>query len=116
MPDGTFDGLISSNESVNSSKLFDSGLRYSLQDNQGMGLYVPMVNPDFWQKAGPKLQETMRKLWADNIATYRANTAKQQQSGRGGLYVDHRLLAHGHCSATAAVTASRKPTPVPAVR
>jgi C4-dicarboxylate-binding protein DctP len=85
MSQGTFDGLISSNESVNSSKLFDSGLRYSLQDNQGMGLYVPMVNPDFWQKAGPKLQETMRKLWADNIATYRANTAKQQQSGRVAL-------------------------------
>ena len=23
-----------------------------------MGLYVPMANPDFWQKIGPKLQET----------------------------------------------------------
>ena len=68
MSQGTFDGLISSNESVNSSKLFDSGLRYSLQDNQGMGLYVPMVNPEFWQKIGPKLQETMVKLWADNTA------------------------------------------------
>ncbi len=85
MSQGTFDGLISSNESVNSSKLFDSGLRYSLQDNQGMGLYVPMLNPAFWQKAGPKLQQTMTKLWQDNIATYRANTAKQQQSGRAAL-------------------------------
>jgi TRAP-type transport system periplasmic protein len=85
MSQGTFDGLISSNESVNSAKLFDSGLRYSLQDNQGMGLYVPMVNPDFWQKIGPKMQETMVKLWADNIATYRANTAKQQASGRAAL-------------------------------
>jgi TRAP-type C4-dicarboxylate transport system substrate-binding protein len=82
---GTFDGLISSNESANSAKLFDSGLRYSLQDNQGMGLYVPMVNPAFWQKVGPKLQETMVRLWADNIGTYRANTAKQQESGRAAL-------------------------------
>ena len=82
MSQGTFDGLISSNESVNSSKLFDSGLRYSLQDSQGMGLYVPMVNPAFWQKLGPKLQETMIKLWQENIAEYRANTAKLQESAR----------------------------------
>jgi C4-dicarboxylate-binding protein DctP len=85
MSQGTFDGLISSNESANSAKLFDSGLRYSLQDNQGMGLYVPMVNPAFWQKVGPKLQETMVRLWADNIGSYRANTAKQQESGRAAL-------------------------------
>jgi C4-dicarboxylate-binding protein DctP len=85
MSQGTFDGLISSNESVNSAKLFDSGLRYSLQDKQGMGLYVPMVNPAFWQKLGPKLQETATKLWADNIATYRANTAKSQENGRAAL-------------------------------
>ena len=37
MSQGTFDGLISSNESVNSAKLFDSGLRYSLQDNRAWG-------------------------------------------------------------------------------
>ena len=85
MSQGTFDGLISSNESVNSAKLFDSGMRHSLQDNQGMGLYVPMANPDFWQKLGPKLQETVRQLWAENIPTYRANTAKSQAAARGVL-------------------------------
>jgi TRAP-type transport system periplasmic protein len=85
MSQGTFDGLISSNESANSAKLFDSGLRYSLQDNQGMGLYVPMINPDFWQKIGPKLQETMTKLWADNIGAWRINTVKTQQTGRAAL-------------------------------
>jgi TRAP-type transport system periplasmic protein len=85
MSQGTFDGLISSNESVNSSKLFDSGLRYSLQDKQGMGLYVPMVNPDFWKKLEPKLQESVTRLWADNIAGYRANTAKAQENGRAAL-------------------------------
>jgi TRAP-type C4-dicarboxylate transport system substrate-binding protein len=85
MSQGTFDGLISSNESVNSAKLFDSGMRHSLQDNQGMGLYVPMANPDFWLKLGPKLQETVRQLWAENIPTYRANTAKSQAAARGVL-------------------------------
>jgi TRAP-type C4-dicarboxylate transport system substrate-binding protein len=85
MSQGTFDGLISSNESVNSAKLFDSGMRHSLQDNQGMGLYVPMANPDFWQKLGPKLQETVKQLWAENIPIYRANTAKSQAAARGVL-------------------------------
>ena len=59
MSQGTFDGLISTNESSNSSKLYDSGMRHSLQDHQGMGLYVPLVNQDVWAKLGPKLQETV---------------------------------------------------------
>ena len=85
MSQGTFDGLISTNESVNSAKLVDSGLHHSLQDRQGMGLYVPMVNKDFWAKLDPKLQETILKLWSDNLPTYRENTAKSQQNGRAAL-------------------------------
>jgi TRAP-type C4-dicarboxylate transport system substrate-binding protein len=85
MSQGTFDGLISTNESVNSSKLYDSGLRHSLQDHQGMGLYVPMMNRDFWNKLGPQLQEAVLKLWADNLPAYRDNTAKAQQHGREEL-------------------------------
>jgi len=85
MSQGTFDGLISTNESVNSSKLFDSGLRHSLQDRQGMGLYVPLVNQDLWTKLGPKLQETVMKLWADNLPTWRENTAKALEGGRAAL-------------------------------
>ncbi len=85
MSQGTFDGLISSNESVNSAKLFDSGMRHSLQDHQGMGLYVPMVSQGFWAKLSPKLQQAVMKLWADDIATYRANTAKSQENGREAL-------------------------------
>jgi C4-dicarboxylate-binding protein DctP len=85
MSQGTFDGLITTNTSAFSSKLYDSGLRHSLQDEQGMGLYVPLVNQAFWQKIGPKLQETMQKLWAENVPTYRANAAKAQADGRATL-------------------------------
>lgn len=82
---GTFDGLISTNESTNSSKLYDSGMRHSLQDGMGMGLYVPLVNQAFWTKLGPKLQETVLKLWADNLPTWRENTAKSQLRARDEL-------------------------------
>jgi C4-dicarboxylate-binding protein DctP len=85
MSQGTFDGLISSNESVNSSKLYDSGMRYSLQDRQGVGLYVPLVNQELWQKLGPKLQATVLKLWADNLPAYRENSAQSQQRARENL-------------------------------
>ncbi len=85
MSQGTFDGLISSNESVNSAKLFDSGMRYSLQDQQGMGFYVPMVSQSFFAKLDPKLREALPKLWADNIAGYRANTAESQKHAREAL-------------------------------
>jgi C4-dicarboxylate-binding protein DctP len=85
MSQGTFDGLISSDESANTAKLYDSGLRHSIQDHQGMGLYVPMVNKDFWGKLDPKLQETIVKLWTDNLPAYRENTAKAQQNGRDEL-------------------------------
>ena len=82
---GTFDGLISTNESTNSAKLFDSGMRHSLQDNMGMGLYVPLVNQAFWTKIGPKMQETVLKLWADNLPAWRDSTAKRQAAARGEL-------------------------------
>src|SRR6202012_212059 len=82
MSQGTFDGLISTNESTNSSKLYDSGMKHSLQDNQGMGLYVPLANQQFWTKNGPKMQQTIVQLWAENLPTWRANTAKSQQNAR----------------------------------
>ena len=85
MSQGNFDGLITTNESANSSKLFDSGLRHSLQDHQGLGLYVPMMSRTFWHKMDAKLQETVLKLWAENLPTYRKNTAHAQQEGRIAL-------------------------------
>jgi TRAP-type C4-dicarboxylate transport system substrate-binding protein len=82
---GTFDGLISTNESTNSSKLFDSGMRHSLQDNQGMGLYVPLASQAFWDKIGPKMQATILQLWSENLPGWRDNTAKAQARARGEL-------------------------------
>src|SRR6185437_8375618 len=79
MSQGTFDGLISTNESTNSAKLFDSGMKHSLQDNQGMGLYVPLMNQQFAQKIGSKLHDEIMKIWADNLPTWRTNTAKSQE-------------------------------------
>ena len=85
MSQGNFDGLITTDESADSSKLFDSGLKHSLQDHQGMGLYVPLMNTAFWGKLGPKLQGTITQLWSENLPAYRTNTANAQLEGRTAL-------------------------------
>jgi TRAP-type C4-dicarboxylate transport system substrate-binding protein len=55
----------------------------------GMGLYVPLANQAFWEKLGPKLQETVLKLWADNLPAWRETTAKSQ------LHARDELTQHG---------------------
>jgi TRAP-type transport system periplasmic protein len=85
MSQGTFDGLITTFESANSSKLFDSGLRHSLFDRQAIGQYIPMASQTLWKKLGPKLQETVLKLWSENLPAWRDNTAKSQDNARGVL-------------------------------
>ena len=40
---GTFDGFVSTNESCASAKLWEAGVRYSYQDHQYVGQYMPMI-------------------------------------------------------------------------
>ena len=79
---GTFDGFVSTNESVATAKLWEAGVRYSYQDRQYVGQYMPMVSDAFWSKLSPDLQKTMTDLWAANIGTYRANAAASQMRAR----------------------------------
>ena len=82
---GTFDGLVSSNESLVSAKLWDSGVKYSLQDRQFVAEYIPMTSQVFWDKLSPDLQKMMTDIWAQNIPTYRANMAAAQTKARTTL-------------------------------
>jgi len=82
---GTFDGLVSSNESLVSAKLWDSGVKYALEDHQFTAEYIPLVSQIFWDKLPPELQKTMSDLWAQNIPTYRANMAAAQTKARTTL-------------------------------
>jgi TRAP-type C4-dicarboxylate transport system substrate-binding protein len=82
---GTFDGLVSSNESLVSAKLWDSGVKYSLADRQFVAEYIPMTSQVFWDKLSPELQKMMTDIWAQNIPTYRANMAGAQTRARATL-------------------------------
>jgi TRAP-type transport system periplasmic protein len=82
---GTFDGLTTTNESIASAKLWDSGLKYGFETHEALNQYVPMVSQIFWKKLTPDLQKLMLDLWAKNIPTYRANMAKAQTLARATL-------------------------------
>jgi TRAP-type transport system periplasmic protein len=70
---GTVDGLITTNESSFSSKLWEAGLKYSLQDHQNVNSYVPLVSDAFYTSLPADLQTMLTELWAQNIGTYRQN-------------------------------------------
>jgi C4-dicarboxylate-binding protein DctP len=86
---GTFDGLITSNETVASAQFWESGVRHSLEDRQFTGEYVPVVSLDFWQKLPADLQQILTEIWKENVAAYRANMAAAQARARD------LMLAHG---------------------
>jgi TRAP-type transport system periplasmic protein len=82
---GTFDALVSTDESVNSAKLWEAGLRSSYADRNFMGQYIPLVANSFWAKLPAEQKKMMTDLWAENIGAYRANAAASQANARKTL-------------------------------
>jgi len=82
---GTFDAFISSDESVNSAKLWEAGVKYCYVDNQFLAQYIPMVSNACWDKLSKAQQKLMVDLWADNIAAYDKGSADSQSRARGIL-------------------------------
>jgi TRAP-type transport system periplasmic protein len=53
---GTFDGLSSTDESLASAKLWESGVKYGFADREFVGFYVAMISESFYKKLPPDLQ------------------------------------------------------------
>jgi len=85
---GTFDALATTNESLYSAKLWDSGVQYALEDHQFLGYYLPMVSGVFWKKLTPAQQTLLVEIWAKNIPAYRENMENAQKEARGTL-IEH---------------------------
>ena len=79
---GTFDGLITTNETIASGQFWESGIRHSLEDHQFLGEYIPVVSLAVWRKLSPDLQQVFTDVWGENIANYRANMAAAQSRAR----------------------------------
>jgi C4-dicarboxylate-binding protein DctP len=79
---GTFDGLITSFETVASGQFWDAGVRHALEDHQFVGEYIPLVSVDFWRKLPDDLQQAFTRLWHGSIAAWRADMAAAQLRAR----------------------------------
>jgi TRAP-type C4-dicarboxylate transport system substrate-binding protein len=86
---GTFDGLITSFETVASGQYWESGIRHAFEDHQFCGEYIPIVSLAFWQKLSPDLRQVFTDLWRENVAAYRADMAAAQSRAR------EKVQAHG---------------------
>lgn len=82
---GTFDGLSSTDESLASAKLWESGVKYGFADHEFIGFYIPMVSDSFYNKLPPDLQALLLKVWADNIGSYRNSMEAAQTRARTTL-------------------------------
>jgi TRAP-type C4-dicarboxylate transport system substrate-binding protein len=79
---GTFDGLITSFETVASGQFWESGIRHAFEDHQFLGEYIPVVSLAFWQKLPADLQQVFTALWRENVSSYRADMAAAQSRAR----------------------------------
>jgi C4-dicarboxylate-binding protein DctP len=82
---GTFDGFVSTNESCATAKLWEAGVKYSYQDHQYVGQYMPMISQAFWSKLPPDVQKLMTDIWFSNISAYRLNAAASQARARKAM-------------------------------
>jgi len=82
---GTFDAFVSTDESCNSAKLWEAGVKHCYADHQFMSQYVPMMSRIFTAKLTPAQTKMMLDLWQANIADYRKGSATSQANARGIL-------------------------------
>lgn len=87
---GTFDGLITTDETVASSSLWESHVRYALEDHQTFNAYVPLVAGAFWNGLSKDHQRLMTETWENNVGQWRANMAASQTRARQTL-LDHNV-------------------------
>ncbi len=78
----SIDGLMTTHETVRSAKLWESGLKYSI-DTQGVFYqYVPMIGKPTWDKLGSDLQKIITDTWAETVGPARDLAAARQSSAR----------------------------------
>lgn len=82
---GTFDGLSSTDESLASAKLWDSGVKFGFEDHEFIGFYIPLVSESFYKKLPPDLQKLLVDVWNENIGRYRSNMEAAQTLARKTL-------------------------------
>ena len=78
MSQGVMDGLLTTYESSFSSKLMDSGMKYSFEDRNQFNQYVPMMRANFFNKQPKEVQQAILESWDIAATQERKNAAAAQ--------------------------------------
>src|SRR5512146_876749 len=92
---GVVEGVTTTHQSAVTAKLWDSGLKYSFEDFQFFGQYVPMVNLNFWNKQPKDVQDAILAAWVGTVDHERKIAHDAQIEAR------ETLIKHGMKIATA---------------
>lgn len=90
---GVVDAVSTTHESAFTAKLWDSGLKYSFEDFQYFGQYVPMVSLDFWNKQPKDVQNAITAAWDATVSEQRKNAAVAQIAAREVLIKNNIKMA-----------------------
>jgi C4-dicarboxylate-binding protein DctP len=105
MSQGVVDGVTTTHESAFTAKLWESGLKYSFEDFQYFGQYVPMVNLEFWNKQPKDIQNALIAAWDAVVGEERTMAAKAQIDAREVLIKNGVKMAR---PSPAEIVAARK--------
>ncbi len=82
---GTVDAMVSSNLSVISAKLHESGLKNAFVNNLGVGYYMPIVSLDFWDSLSAEQQTLFKATWGEFVQGQRDAAVASQIEARDTL-------------------------------
>tara|TARA_R110002110_G_scaffold177973_2_gene382719 strand:+ start:461 stop:1414 length:954 start_codon:yes stop_codon:yes gene_type:complete len=82
---GTVDAIVSSDLSVISAKLHESGLKHGFVNKLGVGYYMPIVSSDFWESLTAEQQAMFKETWNEYVNGQRAAAAQEQSEARATL-------------------------------
>lgn len=79
---GTISSLWTTQESLASSKLWDAGVKYGMEDRQAIVQYVPLINQRSFDKLPEDLQNLLSATWDEMVDGERNFAAQRQQDAR----------------------------------
>lgn len=100
---GKADGFLSAHDSVASTKMWESGVKYSFEDYQLLAHYIPIVSRTFWDKLSPDLQKILSDTWLEQVPAQRAAMAAAQTRARDVLIANGLKIVTPDAKTIAAV-------------
>ncbi len=82
---GAVDAIVSTNSSIVSAKLHESGLKHAFLNRIGIGYYMPIVSREYWSSLSDDQQKLFRDTWNEFVAGQRAAALADQREARKTL-------------------------------